>query len=61
MARAPRKSPRNRLDPLRSRKVEQKVERQESMKKGQARVQDQNKSMKKSQKLQKGSHRWPTG
>lgn len=33
MARAPRKSPRNRLDPLKSRKTEHKVERQSAVKK----------------------------
>lgn len=49
------------MDPLRSKQSELKAERSEAMKKGQAREQDQRKSMKKSKKLQKGSHRWPTG
>lgn len=56
MARAPKQSPRNRLDPLKSKRTEQRVERAESGKKVQAREQDKRR-MKDSQKLMKGSHR----
>jgi len=56
MARAPKKSPRNRLDPLRSKKIEHQVERNEASKTMQ--MKERNKrAMKDSEKMMKGSRR----
>jgi hypothetical protein len=59
MARGPKKSPRNRLDPLKSRKVEHKVERRERQKTRQQETMDRRPGRHTDNARTEPWRRWP--